>query len=289
MPRKNLLVEEHLRQQDFRARSSMPSSIPRLYDCPLPLEDESFSSWTVRASVHYSMPTKKFILMALGVDTYHHAFVDHDVCAPENLFRRLGQMTGQESVLFESMFRLTPRRLSWPSVGWLHINLRYGRQLSKFCVECLRSDKVPYFRNLWRYTAISRCDIHHVEFAEACRHCGQPVAPSRYAPSKKSNHAILGQCPYCNGCLYESTHTTVSKFFLHISNPETLASTPTRKTASLVAAPVKVLCWSKYKNSGKKIKKRANARKEKYIEQKYTLDTLLEFINNLANLNEKSR
>jgi hypothetical protein len=41
------------------------------------------------------------------------------------------------------------------------------------CPECMRSDKKPYYRKLWRYAFYTICPTHQIPLRSTCPHCGK--------------------------------------------------------------------------------------------------------------------
>ncbi len=61
------------------------------------------------------------------------------------------------------------------------IPLRYSGEQEginvPFCPQCLREDKKPYFRLMWRISLTSRCNNHSNLLVDQCPSCRSPVWP----------------------------------------------------------------------------------------------------------------
>jgi hypothetical protein len=194
------LETERTLHKTFCEQAAIPLARTRLYDCPAPLSDESFSSWVIRVSVHYTLSPANFLQLCLGSKPMRQLHIDMDILVPDYLPRQLSSMTGYESKIFDPMLSLNLGHLSFPSIDWLNRNLDYGRGRSSYCTACLQADRIPYFRNAWRYK-IPCCPIHDIEMNHGCQNCGLPVAPARHAPKIDSGPGLLGECPYCGSDL----------------------------------------------------------------------------------------
>lgn len=76
-------------------------------------------------------------------------------------------------------------------------NKLYGQ---RYCPECLREDKTPYFRKKWRLKAIVRCEKHDKELNDRCHQCGEPI--SLYKFNKKG--IGFTRCWSCDVKLYNT-------------------------------------------------------------------------------------
>src|SRR5450830_1167292 len=222
----------------------------RLYGCPLPNQDETFSSWLIRVSYRYLIPVRDLIdyCFGSGLDTFIN--VDPDVTTLEGILESLASKLGTSTEKFTSLISLTPRTLNWPSDAWLYANLNYSKLSSAFCPQCLATDKEPYFRNQWRYTSTKTCSVHDVPLLQACPHCHFPVHPFRHKTTHHLGHQLLDQCPYCRNLLHatptgaqyfernkkphlpvKEESTTIKQ--AHLPKPITESSKPSQKRKQL--------------------------------------------------------
>lgn len=174
----------------------------RLYGCPLPLPDESLSSWLIRVSANYILPVKEIIEYCFGSGLTQLFSADPDIVPIEKIQQSLASKLGISPDRFCSLVSLTPRELGWPSESWLVETLGYALQASAFCPKCLASDPEPYFRNQWRYTAEKKCSIHACQLVRKCPHCQFPVHPYRHKPGWSQRPRLLATCPYCRNDLH---------------------------------------------------------------------------------------
>ncbi|WP_083457533.1 TniQ family protein [Herbaspirillum hiltneri] len=174
----------------------------RLYGCPLPLADESLSSWLLRVSANYIIPVKEIIEYCFGKGLTRLFCVDPDVVLVERIQQSLASKFGISAENFSSVASLTPRNLDWPSESWLVENLHYALHRSAFCPHCLASDSTPYFRNQWRYTTMKECSLHNCLLLRKCLHCNFSVHPYRHKVSRSQESSLLAFCPHCKNCLH---------------------------------------------------------------------------------------
>lgn len=94
---------------------------------------------------------------------------------------------------------------------------RYALQ---FCPACLREDKAPYFRRVWRLALVTVCSRHRALLADRCPSCGASVVPHRTAfgtPDQVMARTIT-QCHACKIDLCDATLETLGARVPHHSN-----------------------------------------------------------------------
>lgn len=174
----------------------------RLYGCPLPLADESLSSWLIRVGANYILPVKEVIEYCFGSGLSRLFSADPDIVIIERIQQSLASKLGISPERFSSLVSLTPRELGWPSESWLVESLNYALQTSAFCPQCLASDPEPYFRNQWRYAAVKECSLHGCQLLRKCPHCQFPVHPYRHKTGRAKESRQLATCPHCKNDLH---------------------------------------------------------------------------------------
>lgn len=77
--------------------------------------------------------------------------------------------------------------------------LGFGLQM---CLDCLRSDPVPYFRRWWKIAYLVVCPIHGRLLIDACPRCQQPLAYhlADFGKSLLPEHIPTA---FCSGCGYQ--------------------------------------------------------------------------------------
>lgn len=148
---------------------------------------ELFSSWLWRLAGAMQIAPAKFIRDVLGVRLTD---IDRDI-APATL-ERLAQRTGQTfrhlaaGTICPAFDAADDRSEAGIEAVLLHDG-RFLRQrgdnshrnkrlhLLHFCPLCLKADKQPYFRRMWRFSLDIVCLEHGCLLHDGCRQCGAPI------------------------------------------------------------------------------------------------------------------
>lgn len=149
---------------------------------PVPLPDESFSSWFRRLANANGLPASELYAGALPGSYLNRQ--DLDRTAGPDLIRALSNHTGVDALNMQerTFARWGGRifeeddgrcRLDWlPPIGSEKARRSFGQQ---YCPACLASDEVPYFRLQWRLRFVALCPIHHCQLADRCPVCSAPI------------------------------------------------------------------------------------------------------------------
>ena len=81
----------------------------------------------------------------------------------------------------------------WPWLLPLGSRNRSHRGGLQFCPECLRRDRYPYFRRLWRIAWMVVCPAHGCLLLERCGTCRRPVEPHKVL----ALDGAIDRCPHC--------------------------------------------------------------------------------------------
>jgi hypothetical protein len=153
---------------------------------PLPLPDESLSSWFQRLAEANGLPSSELYAGALPGSYLNRQ--DLDRTAGPDLIKQLSVHTGVDAAdIHDRTFaRWIGRifgeddgrcRLDWlPPVGTEKARFSFGQQ---YCPACLASDAVPYFRLQWRLRFVALCPIHQCLLADRCPSCSAAIYPLR--------------------------------------------------------------------------------------------------------------
>lgn len=149
---------------------------------PVPLPDESISSWFARlAGANGLPPSELFAILQPGGYRYPR---DLDRYADDVLLHRLGEATGvdAEQIRLGTFRRWAGRmfgiddgliKLPWlPPAGREDSRRSYGQQV---CPCCLTEDSHPYLRLTWRLGFLVACPKHQRLLVDRCPSCGEPV------------------------------------------------------------------------------------------------------------------
>lgn len=188
------MLYAHGRAKEHRAvRGPWPARIK-------PLENETLSSWLVRASLaNFSSPS--------GVTNYiwpdWRAWTrDIDRQLSPERFKALKQVsTLSEGEINNMLLEPLAQQISQhgklsSSSAWRWVVQRSTRnrntvRSTQFCADCLREDVTPYLRRHWRLSFITVCTRHHVNLLDSCPHCGASVEVHKITRGK------LRQCAHC--------------------------------------------------------------------------------------------
>jgi hypothetical protein len=151
---------------------------------PKPLEDELLSSWWVRLARANHERLHSFTRLCLPGSSVWNRDIDRSVS--RTALRVLARKTGTrldwveattlrafEGRLFARFNKKTNTRWVLPLGVYHRTHRGFGLQ---FCPECLRSDRVPYFRRAWRLAFVTVCPHHWSVLRDRCPHCGAAVA-----------------------------------------------------------------------------------------------------------------
>jgi hypothetical protein len=149
---------------------------------PVPLEDESLSSWFRRlASANGLTPDELYSILLPGGRLYSY---DLDRFACPSLFDALEEVTEISKVRLQKMTlhrwnhvllgtNLNTQKLRWRPTAWREGTSRsYGQQI---CPTCLMSDEAPYYRTHWRLSFLTVCPAHGRLLVDRCPNCGDGV------------------------------------------------------------------------------------------------------------------
>lgn len=74
-------------------------------------------------------------------------------------------------------------------------------QVLRYCENCLREDKTPYFRQFWRFTFSYLCPLHGSVLRDSCPHCRGDI--DTVYRDEPVNLTPLSICPHCFRLLSE--------------------------------------------------------------------------------------
>lgn len=147
--------------------------------CPEPYQDEAFLSWFVRlAKGNCSDPRLLYIQLAKSSSLHNGnlEFISGKLIKAqlnkkdqEEILIALNPFIPTQNIIFESsLYSLL--RFKDP-LSFLNVPLKSPR----FCPQCLKQDKTPYFRDNWFFKPFLVCPIHHCFLFENCPHCSAEI------------------------------------------------------------------------------------------------------------------
>jgi hypothetical protein len=185
---------------------------------PRPLPDELLSSWLVRLAHSHGLKVQTFCHLIFG-GTLQVWNRDIDRLAPSWLLQELQGRTG---ISWEDVSKTTLRAYEkhlyrkFRTAGvlpWI-LNLKmYHRKRAgfglQFCALCLRNDRVPYFRKLWRVALNTVCAIHGNLLPDRCPKCDASIA---LHPADMSGRIIDEQLlACCHACGFDLSNSRVEQ------------------------------------------------------------------------------
>lgn len=180
----------------------MSTNFYRLYGAPNIFPGESISSWLQRLSQQQGMSIENlFLLVGAKVPK------DVDSVALSTALSRLIDMCGFSSSSFAIV---SAAGRSIQKTKPLQRQIRFNKlrkPQSAFCPDCLKADRVPYYRIEWRHKFWNFCPQHGSPMATSCGNCQQPLMLDK--------PILLSVLPppslaYCQFCLSKLAHTKES-------------------------------------------------------------------------------
>ncbi len=157
---------------------------------PKPQEDELLSSWLVRVAKAHLTHTTSFTNMHFKEYKCNIIWQrDLDIWCPEELIERISFKSGySKDVIFNMTLRSLEGIVADKITGktntvniralgnYCHIKTCGGLM---FCPECLKEDKIPYFRKIWRLKKYTICKKHLIKLLDRCPNCLSPLTISK--------------------------------------------------------------------------------------------------------------
>jgi len=176
-----------------------------------PHTDELLSSWLTRMAHAHGRSLSLFISSYIKNDGISLARTDIDFKYDEKLFKQLSiksrldiktikemSLRSEEGYLFSCNDCLYP-----PKLIRKLIDKRTHNGLM-FCPECLKEDKVVYFRKYWRYGFYNVCTKHKLFLVDRCWKCNAPV---KYTKTKYTDE--IYNCYKCGNDLRNAKYHTI--------------------------------------------------------------------------------
>lgn len=176
-----------------------------------PFPDESLTSWYVRLARANAVSLHELATKLLGRSVHSIANTDLDANAnpaiPDGLAgasgmpveeTRLMTLAGWQHLLSAEVNN-SKRAMRWILPHRKDGSARRRGEWTQACLQCLATDRIPYFRLHWRFAFITECVVHRVELIAACPHCSGPLdfpAMDRGHP-RPEKHWLLSKCPSC--------------------------------------------------------------------------------------------
>lgn len=185
------------------------------------MPEESLTSWLARTARANAIGPHELLTLAAG-RRHNLLSQDLDCHVPSYVVEGLSQLTmvSPETIRDHTIEEWTQRLVPFEGKGrarrWilpqLEMNRTPTRPWMQFCVECLRTDPVPYYRKIWRIAFATVCLSHRQTLSEACERCGKPLgflSPKSYSHPSDSVPS-LAICAHCGFDLREGNARAVA-------------------------------------------------------------------------------
>lgn len=176
-------------------------NMERLLGCPAPLPGEAFSSWRSRVQNLLRIPTRA-LNSALGIDT-PIGWADTELSTRQ--IERLAQIVAHTRVSLDPFTWPKGSLLSSPHYLCLTTTPLRRRPIFRYCEVCLRNDRTPYIRQLWRISCMYLCPKHGTILRELCPQCHHPYESPKY--DQRHSTEQFRRCQSCRAdlCNVESS------------------------------------------------------------------------------------
>ncbi len=157
-------------------------SIDERWDyCPMPIKNESFSSWFTRLSKgNYSEPLMTLKKFSIHIDNLDSYYITHS----NKLIKLISPFLKDDIDfnIFNLNFKFNEKN-------------QYNKKIfyNKYCPKCLKQDSIPFFRKNWMHPFITICQRHRILLKRSCPHCGARI---EFWKSKWFQRISI--CHYCH-------------------------------------------------------------------------------------------
>jgi len=179
------------------------------WDIPVFIQsDELLSSWLIRFALeNYCDP---LVITAAIWDKWRGWANDIDRYPGFDRLRILAKFSGEDiDDLIDATLASTavtilgrepkPNEL-WPWILTTGTRNRLRKSGIQYCIDCLKSDKKPFFRREWRFAWHVACPIHECALNDWCPHCQAPIEPHRLIAEDR----VVTLCASCRRSLIDS-------------------------------------------------------------------------------------
>lgn len=184
---------------------------------PNPFKDEILTSWIIRLARANGLKVQAFnrIVFEGKPDIWNR---DTDRKAYDWLINELVTRTGCS---YDEIFNLTLQSYEGVLFPFFHdvgilkwilpLNI-FGRKRQgfgqQFCSECLKEDKIPYFRKHWRVAFNTFCSKHQIMLRDRCPDCEHPVMFHRNELGKPNIFDGPEMC-FCSTCEFDLRNSII--------------------------------------------------------------------------------
>lgn len=160
---------------------------------PIPFEDELLSSWIVRMAYAHKTHPHTFVNQYLNYRPYAFFLAENDITLNTEMIKDIESKT-YHKIDVRSLMLTTYSGILQENIYPNNPTIFFTHQ--KYCPMCLREDKVPYFRKVWRTVFYNICNKHQCYLYEYC-----PACHDRLDISKMYDNQL--PFTYCHRCGFE--------------------------------------------------------------------------------------
>lgn len=160
---------------------------------PIPFEDELLSSWIVRMAYAHKTHPHTFVNQYLNYRPYSFFLGENDVTLNADMIKDI-ESKAYHKIDVRSLMLTTYSGILQENIYPNNPMIFFTHQ--KYCPICLREDKVPYFRKVWRTVFYNICHKHQCYLYEYC-----PTCHARLDISKMYDNQL--PFTYCHRCGFE--------------------------------------------------------------------------------------
>lgn len=166
---------------------------------PEPLQDELLSSWLVRTAYAHHTHPHTFVNLFLGNHYEGISQKEIDILLAHNEITSLEQKTLNKINIFQMTLKSYESYLQEKI-----IRNGFNKLLCslRFCPKCLKADKVPYFRKIWKVAFYTVCSKHKCFMLDTCPQCNTKIDISKMYQNKFSFQ-------YCYKCGFDLKQSKV--------------------------------------------------------------------------------
>lgn len=182
-----------------------------LYGVPSPISTESLASWITRAAFSQGCAAhdiqELFGIYANDVEIFTAIYETDDIATQCNI--------APESFQFHKRVMTNLQRIDLN--GHKFLLRKAKREFSRYCLLCLKSDPIPYFRLEWRFIPWRWCPLHNCLLDEVCPQCSNTLSLPFNLLSLATKHPNawnLSYCPTCGESLTEHEPTLIDLFHM---------------------------------------------------------------------------
>jgi len=178
----------------------------KFFTVPRPLSNELLSSWLIRVAMAHDTQPRSFMNIHFPKTNPSFWSKDVDIYWGNN-FSFLSLLSYKSNIAISKLYQMTLQSYSGYLSEKISINTQnksitpiknrgrthhsYG---TRFCPECISTDRIPYYRKQWRLSFVTCCINHQCYLQDRCPSCSKPITP--YIVREKEEYFHCNLCKY---------------------------------------------------------------------------------------------